>query len=121
MLGLEELVSGEELGKIMDLENLKMKSIKIEDVDTSDIISTMKSAGIDARIIEMFPKNSYNHLINTLEDYYISKLDGLERIKCELNNWDTEARKNIIIDLLKQLDESGPITVSDSIKLIELL
>lgn len=119
---LEDLVSDEELGKIMDLEMLKEKTIKIEGVNTLDIIEKMKTEGIDTRIIDIFPKNSFDHLINTLEDYYISKPDGMERIKRELNDWDLKARKTIIINLMKRLEETGiMMTMSNLIELVELI
>ena len=58
----------------------------------------------------------------TLEDYYISKPDGIERIKCVLNDWDLKARKTIIIELMKRLEKTGiMITISNLIKLVELI
>lgn len=119
---LENLVSDEELGKIMDLEMLKEKTIKIEGVNTLDIIEKMKTEGVDTCIIDIFPKNKYDHFINILEDYYISKPDGMERIKHELNNWDLKARKVIVINLMKRLEKTGIImTMSDLIELVELI
>lgn len=119
---LDELVSDEELGKIMDLEKLKEMPIKIEGIDTLETISKMQAIGVDTRIIDMFPKNSFEHFINTLEDYYISKFDGLERIKSALNNWDSKAKKAIIIELMKRFEENGIIiTVSNLIELVELI
>ncbi len=44
-------------------------------------------------------ENAYNMLLMTLEDYHISKVDGAERIKQELNNWDDEAKQIILADL----------------------
>lgn len=119
---IDDLVSIEELGKVMDLEKLKEKTIKIGGKDTLDIVEKMKAIGVDSRIIDIFPKNSFEHFINTLEDYYISKSDGMERIKNELNDWDLKARKTIIVALIKQLEKNGFInTVSSVIELINLI
>ena len=82
----------------------------------------MRTIGVDTEIIDMFPENNFEHLINTLEDYYISKFDGLERIKSELNRWNSKAKKTIIIELMKRFEESGIIiTVSNLIELVELI
>ncbi len=119
---LDELVSDEELGKIMDLEKLKEMPIKIEGIDTLETISKMQDMGVDKKIIDIFPKNSFEHLINTLEDYYVSKINGIERIKSMLSNWDSKAKKNIIIELMKRFEETGIIiTISDLIELVELI
>lgn len=117
-----DLLSDEELGKIMDLENLKEKPIKIEGIDTLEMISKMEAMGVDAYIIDRIPKNSFEHFIDTLEDYYISKFDGMERIKNILKDWDLNARKTIIIDLLKRFEENDIIIhISDVIELVELI
>lgn len=50
----------------MDLENLKEKPIKIEGTNTLDTITKMKAMGDDPRIIDIVPKNSFDHFINTL-------------------------------------------------------
>lgn len=119
---IDDLISNEELGKIMDLENLKEKPIKIEGTNTLDTIARMKAMGVDSQIIDMFPKNSFDHFINTLEDYYISKSDGIERIKSVLNDWDSKARKTIIIELMKRIEKTGMmITMNNLIELVELI
>ena len=119
---IEDLISNEELGKIMDLEKLKEKEIKIEGINTLNITSKMQKMGIDKQIIDIFPKNSFEHFINTLEDYYISKSDGMERIKKELNRWDSKARKSIIINLMKRLEKNKiQITMCNLIELVELI
>ena len=119
---INDLVSGEELGKIMDLENLKTTPVKIEGIDTLGTIAKMKAMYVDTFINDIFPKNSFDHFINILEDYYISKPDGMERIKCALNDWDLNARKTIIVDLMKRLEETGIIiTMSNLIELVELI
>ena len=52
----------------------------------------------------MIPFGSqYEFLFTTLENYYIAKMDGINRIKAELNNWDVEAQKviaNKLIDFI---------------------
>ena len=69
---IEDLISNEELGKIMDLEKLKS--------------------------------------------------DGMERIKKELNRWDSKARKSIIINLMKRLEKNKiQITMYNLIELVELI
>ncbi len=51
--------------------------------------------------------NSYEFLFQYLEDSYISKVDGLSRIKCKLEEWDLEAQKVIIQELSERLRKSG--------------
>jgi len=119
---LDDLVSGEELKKIIDLEKLKEQSMKIDGTDVAETIRKMEKMGVDPRIIEMFPKNSYDDFVNLLEDFYISKSDGMERIKDKLNGWDIKARKTILIILMNRVKESGIIfTVEDVIELAELI
>lgn len=51
-----------------------------------------------------FPFGSaYDYLMATLEDYYIAKSNGTERIKKELENWDQESRKIIIDTLIESI------------------
>lgn len=58
----------------------------------------------------MIPFGSqYEFLFATLEDYYIAKIDGVNRIKDELNNWDVEAQKVIANKLIDIISESGII------------
>ncbi len=45
--------------------------------------------------------NECEHYIDALFNLYISKLDGIEIIMCELIKWDTEAKGIIIRDLIK--------------------
>ena len=119
---IDDLISGEELGKIMDLEKLKEKQIKIEGGNTLDTILKMQEMGVDTQIIDIFSQNSFEHFMNKLEDYYISKSDGIERIKSELNKWDSKARKTIIIELMKRFEKTGiVITMSNLIELVELI
>lgn len=40
--------------------------------------------------------NAYEFLMERLADYYVSKIDGENRIKAELSEWDTEAKQAII-------------------------
>ena len=41
----------------------------------------MQDNGVDKRIIDIFLKNSFGHLINTLEDYYVSEIIGIQKLK----------------------------------------
>lgn len=50
--------------------------------------------------------NKYQDYIETLFDYYISKFDGITRIKCELNKWDEESKRIIIIDLINTINDN---------------
>ncbi len=45
-------------------------------------------------------------LIDRLEDYYISKLNGMDRIKKELELWEPCVRKEIIFSLIDSLKKS---------------
>lgn len=49
--------------------------------------------------------NAYELLLMSLEDFYISKLDGVERIKDELKGWDKEAQLYIVDILIKRIDK----------------
>lgn len=119
---ITDLISDEELGKIMDLEKLKEKPIKIEGINTLDTISKMQEMGFDTQMINTFPRNSFEHFMNTLEDYYISKSDGIERIKSALNKWDSKARKTIIIELMKRLEKNNTVIIMKNlIELVELI
>lgn len=51
-------------------------------------------------------ESAYEYLISRLEDYYIAKLDGKERIKHELSNWDKEAQSAIIETLIVRISSS---------------
>lgn len=53
--------------------------------------------------------NQYDYLFATLEDYYIAKLDGVDRIKAELQNWDKESQRFIVNKLADIISESGII------------
>lgn len=53
--------------------------------------------------------NQYEFLFATLEDYYIGKMDGINRIKTELSNWDVEAQKVIANKLVEIISEGGII------------
>lgn len=47
--------------------------------------------------------SAYECFIGLLENYYISKFDGKERIKNELNDWDKEAQLYIVDILIKRI------------------
>ena len=64
-------------------------------------------------------QNAYVFFMNRLEDNYISKLNGKERIKQELSDWDSEARKQIIDILIERL--SRELQDFDPTDLLDLL
>lgn len=41
-------------------------------------------------------ENAYEFLMESLVDYYVSKFDGVNRIKAELSEWEPEAKRVII-------------------------
>ena len=49
-------------------------------------------------------ENEYRFLIECLTDYYISKMDGKDRIKEELKKWDWESQKFILNDLKNHVE-----------------
>lgn len=51
--------------------------------------------------------NQYEFFFMTLEDYCIGKIDGRERIKRELLNWDSEAKKEIVCKLADIIETDG--------------
>lgn len=51
--------------------------------------------------------NQYNYFFATLEDYYIAKMEGRSRIKAELLQWDTEAKREIVEELADRLEATG--------------
>jgi len=53
--------------------------------------------------------NQYNYFLQTLENYYITRTDGTERIKAELKNWDKDAQVFILNELSNMIIESGII------------
>ena len=53
--------------------------------------------------------NQYEFFFATLEDYYIAKMDGKERIEAELSNWDSEAQKEIVCKLADIIEADGLI------------
>jgi hypothetical protein len=53
--------------------------------------------------------SQYEFFFATLEDYYIAKSDGKERIKTELSKWDSEAQKEIVNILADIIESDGLI------------
>lgn len=53
--------------------------------------------------------NQYEYFFNMLEDLYISKSDGLSRIKQELYKWDKESASNIVEELINRMVKNGTI------------
>jgi len=69
----------------------------------------------------MFPfENQYDCLFARLEDYYIAKSDGVNRIKEELQNWDKESQQVIVNKLIDIISESGIIGF-DKNKILSLI
>lgn len=53
--------------------------------------------------------NQYEHFFAMLEDFYITKMDGKERIKAELSHWNIEAQKEIVCKLVDVIESNGLI------------
>ena len=53
--------------------------------------------------------NQYEFFFATLENYYIAKMNGKERIKIELSKWDSEAQKEIVNILANIIESDGLI------------
>jgi len=51
--------------------------------------------------------NAYTYTIDYFEDLYISKLNGIERIRQELKKWDKPAREIIIKEVISSVSKSG--------------
>ena len=51
-------------------------------------------------------ESAYEYLISSLEDCYITKSNGKERIKHELSNWDSQAQSVIIETLITRISSS---------------
>lgn len=52
-------------------------------------------------------ENAYEYFFMRLTDLYISKMNGADRIKRELSEWDFESRQFIFEEMKKRLNESG--------------
>lgn len=63
--------------------------------------------------------NQYEFFFATLEDYYIAKLNGKERIKTELSKWDSEAQKEIV-NILADIIESDELIGFDRNDILSL-
>lgn len=66
----------------------------------------MKNIDDIIKLKESLCDNKYQNYIETLFDYYISKLDGIARIKRELNKWDEESQRIIIVDLINIINDN---------------
>lgn len=74
----------------------------------------------DMKNNKMPPFNSqYEFFFATLEDYYIAKLDGKERIKTELAEWDSESQKEIV-NILADIIESDELIGFDRNDILSL-
>ena len=51
--------------------------------------------------------NAYIYTIDYFEDLYISKHNGIERIRQELKKWDKPAREIIIKEVISSVSKSG--------------
>ena len=55
-----------------------------------------------------FPFGSaYSYFISRLADYYISKSNGIERIKYELQKWDAPTKAYIIDLVVDEINNTG--------------
>lgn len=63
--------------------------------------------------------SQYEFFFATLEDYYIAKMDGKERIKTELSKWDSEAQKEIV-NILADIIESDELIGFDRNDILSL-
>ena len=62
----------------------------------------------EMKLIKTTPFGSqYDFFFHNLENNYISKSDGLNRIKAELMYWDIEAQRYIATKLINQILASG--------------
>lgn len=74
----------------------------------------------DMKNSKMPPFDSqYEFFFATLEDYYIAKMDGKERIKTELSKWDSEAQKEIV-NILADIIESDELIGFDRNDILSL-
>ncbi len=48
----------------------------------------------------------YEYLMSRLENNYIAKTDGVNRIRAELSDWDVESKKLILEELAERIIES---------------
>ena len=65
-------------------------------------------------------ETQYKFFFANLENYYLDKFDGTERIKAELSNWDKEAQGFIMGELIEMVSKSG-IMGFDKSELLSLL
>lgn len=65
--------------------------------------------------------NEYDYFFATLEDYYIGKMYGKERIKVELSHWELEAQKEIAYKLadILEADELIEFNRNEILSMIE--
>ena len=50
-------------------------------------------------------ENAYEELIMSLEDYYIAKSDGVNRMKFRLQDWDEESQLAILNEVANRIEE----------------
>lgn len=51
--------------------------------------------------------NAYEYFFMMLTDFYISKVDGSDRIQKELSKWDMEARRAIVAEVERRVKAQG--------------
>ena len=51
-------------------------------------------------------ENQYQYYIELLYDYYISKINGIGRIKHELSKWDEKSKRIILFDLIDLINRN---------------
>lgn len=77
---------------IIKIKNLFYLILNLEDNE----LRTLKDLE-DMKFKKTRPfENAYEYFIENLVNDYVSKFDGVNRIKAELSEWDTEAQQVII-------------------------
>lgn len=54
-------------------------------------------------------ESQYEYFFCALEDYYIGKTDGINRIKAELMEWDKDAASKIVEELINRMIKNGSV------------
>lgn len=100
----------EKLSKVIDIENAPSVIAKA-------VREHWESGNVDLKTLEDLENmkkeacipygTQYDYFFAALQDLYIAKLDGLSRIKAELEQWDDEAKEVIAEKLIDIISESG--------------
>lgn len=60
--------------------------------------------------------SAYEYYLLMLEDSYLSKMDGIQRIKSFLQEWNLDAREQIIYKLIEMLEKEPIDFCADNFK-----